>query len=157
MKVNSDMRRPNPTNSPMIVDEFQGLVVPPHWSASKRQQMAEIRISAPPKSMCWSLTFNGKDRSLSASPLSLRKTRTRKKTGPPTGTLLFGASVWKVRSENKEYTYIQKHHLQLTPLVKAPPKTGPKHVARPNTLTTMLRCIGRLARGTVYPTIPRAP
>ena len=56
-----------------------------------------------------------------------------------------------------QYTHIQKHHLQLTLLVNAPPKTGPKQVARPNTLTTKPRYIGLFARGTVYLTIPKAP
>ena len=88
INTNSDKSRPNPTNSPIIVEDFQGLVVPPHCNARRTQQIAEIRTIAPKMSMCSILTLSGRDRSLSSSPLSLRKDNTRKKTGPPTGTLL---------------------------------------------------------------------
>ena len=63
---------------------------------------------------------------------------------------------WPGRQSVAIYAH-PKHHLQLTLLVNAPPKTGPKQVARPNTLTTKLRYIGLFTRGTVYLTIPKAP
>ena len=88
IKTKSDKSRPNPTKSPIIVEDFQGLVVPPHCNARRMQQIAEIKTIAPKMSMCSILTLSGRDRSLSSSPLSLRKNNTRKKTGPPTGTLL---------------------------------------------------------------------
>jgi len=92
MKMNNATRRPKPMNSPMILAELQGRLDPPHCSASKRQQTAEISIDAPDKSIYFILVVIGSIRFVLSSPLSLRKKTTATNTGTPMGRLLVRSS-----------------------------------------------------------------
>ena len=88
MKMNTEKRTPHSIKSPMIVEDFQGWVVPPHCNASKRQHIAEIKTIAPSMSVWSSLTLIERERSRWSSPFNFRKNNTTKNTGTPTGTLL---------------------------------------------------------------------
>lgn len=56
-----------------------------------------------------------------------------------------------------EGAHSQKHHLQVTRSVKAPPITGPMLENKPNKLTTIPRNRGRSSRVQTYVKIPNAP
>ena len=106
--------------------------------------------------MCCHLTLVGSLLSSLSAPSSRRKTSIKKQATPPIGTLLPIGQPW-VQIWSSKLTHIQKHHLQLAWSVRAPPRIGPKHVAKPKTLTTMPKYRGLLVRGTVSPIIPNAP
>ena len=140
------LKTAKPTRRPMTFEDFHRRLFPPHWRANKRQQTTPIRKAAPTKSMFIIFVLKGGDLDFVSALLILRVASKVKKTRAPTGK--FKAS---------QIMYIQKHHLQLISVVKAPPIIGPKHVAIPNALTIIPRYRGLLLKGATNPIITRAP
>ena len=139
----------------MILALVHAYFVPPHCKARSRQQTAAINTTAPKGSRWARFSWNVLLRSSLPALRSLKKIQTSRKTTNPTGTLLVKAQLNTV--VRVALPYIQKHHLQLTSVVSAPPRIGPKHVAIPIELTTMLKKSGLLSSDTESPTIHRAP
>ena len=109
--MNTIINNPKPTKRPMICDDLQGNLEPPHCIARRRQQHIPKTRKVPPKSSCLSLFFNGSDRSSFPVSLSLRKPMTKPTTTAPIGRLLSKFS--NGTCSQRLLPYIQKHHLQL--------------------------------------------
>lgn len=110
--MNTAMISPKPNRVPQTFELPHGYVKPPHCKASRRLTIAQIRNTAPAKSMF----FN---RSLTGMWLYFlsgfeKKKNTTNSEMPPNGKL------------------IQKHQRQLSRSVKAPPRIGPTTLAIPN-------------------------
>ena len=149
-------RRPDPVKSPTTLADVHVVVVPPHWSASNRQQIAPIMRTAPCTSKFPNFSDSSNFRSTLLALRSLRMRKIRTKAVTRIGKLLLICLV-SSRYNMKENTYIQKHHLQLTCSVKVLPIKGPKQAATPKTLRTIPIYRGRFSSGQVYPTILIAP
>ena len=82
-------RRPNPTKSPIILDDFHGKTVPPHCKAGNRQHTAAISSVDPPMSNRLSSVFKG---SFLLGMLAFCKSRnldTKKQATAPMGRFLY--------------------------------------------------------------------
>lgn len=129
---------------------------PPHCNAKSEQQIAPTNVMVPSPSMYWSFSLNGSRRRPSLEIFNFKKTRIESRVKLPIGTLL--RRVLELDHQALETrTYIQKHHLQETWSVNAPPRTGPIHTLMPNIPTRNPRCKGLFSMTTVYATMPRAP
>jgi hypothetical protein len=155
MRLNSTSRSAEPTKSPITFDDFQGRVAPPHCNARSKQQTEAISVVVPRKSIFANLTFNDALRSVLLASFKLRNAKIEKNTTPPIGRLLCHNQPRCRRTVGR--TNIQKHHLQLILLVNAPPKMGLEQVAKPKTLTTIARYIGRFSKGTMNRIMFNAP
>ena len=151
------LKTAKPTRRPMTFEDFHRRLFPPHWRANRRQHTAPIRKAAPTKSMFIIFVLKGSDLDFVSALLILRVASKVKKTTAPIGKLLFPSQPKLSKFKASQITYIQKHHLQLTSVVKAPPTIGPKHVAIPNALTIIPRYRGLLLKGATNPIITRAP
>lgn len=134
MKPNKINNTPKPTNNPTMVAEFQGCACPPHCRARSKQTTEARSMRAPSGSSCMI-------RALSVIGVRLfsilRKIMIKTKVTKPIGRFLYKRiNKWVTNSSTQQITYIQKHHLQLTFCVNAPPMMGPTQILIPNTLIT---------------------
>lgn len=104
----------------MILLECQGKLLPPHCKARNKQVVAPSIKMIPRGSKCFNFSLSGKILSGSFLTFTLRPRETIPKTRAPMGKLLQVRSATKLRSLRRT-AYIQKHHLQLTSTVNAPP------------------------------------
>ena len=151
------IRTAQPTRRPMTLADFHGKLFPPHWRAKRRQHTAPTSKAAPTISIFIIFVLRGRDLDTVYALFIFRVASNVKKTTPPMGKLLYKGLAGTVKRKASQLPYIQKHHLQVTSLVKAPPTTGPKHVAMPKALTTIPKYRGLLFKGAMYPMITRAP
>ena len=147
---------PESTNSTITLTDLHGYEDPPHWSASSRQHTAPINVVAPKGSIFSSFVCIAWLRSSFFVWCNFKKTRIKKRSTAPIGTLLDSVQL-EVPSLWESCTYIQKHHLQVTSFVRAPPNIGPKQAASPKALTTIPRKRGRFSSGTESAIMQRAP
>lgn len=140
----------------ITLTDLHGYEDPPHWSASSRQHTAPISVVAPRGSIFSIFSRSVLLRSSFLAWRSFKKMRISKKTTAPIGTLL-GFVQLEMLEPRPPCTYIQKHHLQVTSFVRAPPKIGPKQVASPKALTTIPRKRGLFSSGTESAIMQRAP
>lgn len=128
-------RRTKPIRRPMILLECHGRLLPPHCKARNKQLVAPRIKMIPRGSKCFNSSLAGNVLSGSFLIFILRPRETIPKTRTPMGKLLQAQSATKLRLPGKT-AYIQKHHLQLTSTVNAPPRIGLKLAQMPKQLTT---------------------
>lgn len=128
-------RRPKPIRRPITLLECQGNLLPPHCKARNRQLVAPRSTIIPRGSKCFSFSLAGRFLSGSLLILTLRPRQTIPNTRAPMGKLL-QSTVSDRTDATQRMIYIQKHHLQLTPTVNAPPRIGLKLAQIPKQLIT---------------------
>ena len=145
-KLKARPTRPKPMNKPMIRADFHGTTVPPSWRAINKQQTAAMSRTIPKGSNLPSFVLRGNCLDDWSTPSRWRNRITRTRLTAPKGTLLHKHQLHGAHGLSSNEAYIQKHHLQLTRSVKAPPMTGPQLPATPKTLTTIAIYSGLFSR-----------